>query len=58
MVIPPGEVKLIPTAAAAPTGFERYLTLIRLKITNIMINGARLSTAKMRDQAPDFVTTG
>lgn len=47
-VIPSGDVNPIPTAAAARTGSERYLKLIRVKITVRTIRGARRRKAATR----------
>jgi hypothetical protein len=56
VVIPPGEASLIPTAAAAPTVSDKYLKLISVKTTVIMNNGARQTTAEIRDNVVGFVT--
>ena len=58
MVIPPGEVKAIPAAAAEATGSARYLKLISVKMRVIMTRGARRSTAEMSQGPMALVSAG
>jgi hypothetical protein len=58
IVTPPGEVKLIPAAAAALTGFVKYLKLIRLKMTANIIRGSRRITPAIRDEPFDPAIEG